>query len=159
MEWNTHTQNWPQSARNAAGSGMRALHTTESSTTPSLQRRASAWRGADKQDGLAPEGCAVGTMLRIVPCFGARRWQLSAFSFSNREIGPHQCRCSDTFRRLLTKLLRIGGIGPIWRERAVAGPESPQEGWEGDPYNRPRNLLSAARTEGIPAPQRVTMGG
>lgn len=46
---------------------MRALHTTESSTTPSLQRRASVRRGADKQDGLAPEGCAVGTMLRIVP--------------------------------------------------------------------------------------------
>lgn len=47
------------------------------------------------------------------------------------EIGPHQCRWSDTFRRLLTKLLRIGGIFPIWWERAVAGPESSQEGWGG----------------------------
>ena len=66
VEWNTHTQNRPQSARNAAGSGMWALHTTESSTTPSLAPRARAWRGADKQDGLAPEGCQTGTMLRIV---------------------------------------------------------------------------------------------
>lgn len=67
VEWNTHTQNRPQSAQNAAGSGMRALHTPETPSTPSLASRASVRRGADKQDGLAPEGCAVGTMLRIVP--------------------------------------------------------------------------------------------
>ena len=63
---------------------MWALHTTESSTTPSLAPRASAWRGADKQDGLAPEGCAVGTMLRIVRTTSARNdGTLSTFSFSN----------------------------------------------------------------------------
>ena len=72
VEWNTHTQNRPLSARNAAGSGMRALHTTESSTTPSLQRRASVRRGADKQDDLASNVSAVGTMLRIVRIFSPR---------------------------------------------------------------------------------------
>ena len=63
---------------------MWALHTTESSTTPSLASRARAWRGADKQDGLAPEGCAVGTMLRIVRTTSAHNdGTLSTFSFSN----------------------------------------------------------------------------
>lgn len=138
---------------------MRALHTTESSATPSLQRRASACRGADKQDGLAPEGCAVGTMLRIVPCFGAQRWQLSAFSFSNMRDWSTPMQMLGHFSSTFGETAPNWGIGPIWWERAVAGPESPQDSWEGDPYNRPRNLLSAARTEGIPAPQRVTMGG
>ena len=93
---------------------MRALHTPETPSTPSLASRASVRRGADKQDGLAPAGCAVGTMLRIVRIFSAHDdGTLSTFSFSNREIGPHQCRWSDTFRRLLTKLLQIEGIGPI----------------------------------------------
>ena len=63
---------------------MRALHTPETPSTPSLASRASVRRGADKQDGLAPEGCAVGTMLRIVRIFSAHDdGALSTFSLSN----------------------------------------------------------------------------
>ena len=63
---------------------MRALHTPETPSTPSLASRASVRRGADKQDGLAPAGRAVGTMLRIVRIFSAHDdGTLSTSSLSN----------------------------------------------------------------------------
>ena len=153
MEWNTHTQNWPRALEAARGVG-NGLSTPRRSPPPlPFSREPSGDEGrtsrtASPQKGARPVRCCVlSALLRHATMVRSR-----ASTNWTEHNGPHQCRWSDTFRRNFVEVLQTEGIGPRCSERAVAGPESSQEGWEWDPYNRPRNLLPAARTEGIRLP-------
>ena len=115
---------------------MRALHTPETPSTPSLASRASVRRGADKQDGLAPEGCAVGTMLRIVRIFSPRNHTaLSTSSLSNVRDWSTPMQMVGHFSSTFDETAPNRGNRPYLMGASRGGPRIVSGGLGGSPLN------------------------